>query len=155
MFRNIILYIQIPENMGAYNCMAYALGETQWMHPGEKSGQKEQYDGTIKSFFDLTVADIQALGYQAAEVEYSYVPKDGETMIAIRVGPDDFHLMRRMADGSWTHKPGGTCILKLNGNPWDNKRWEVEGTVNGIEWQSFPDVYYDSEIKYIKYWQGE
>lgn len=74
-------------------------------------------------------------------------------MLALRVGTTDFHFMLRMSNGSWTHKPGSTCILKGNGNPWNYDKWVCEDTSNGRQWYSDNHTFYDREIKYIVFWK--
>jgi len=88
--------------------------------------------------------------------EKSYVTGKNDSL---RIGPSgkngkDYHLMKRMSNGTWTHKPGNTCVLKLKGNPWDYTPWKTEGTGNGSRiWEKYPNTYYDGDIKYIKYWK--
>ena len=69
-------------------------------------------------------------------------------MIALRLGSGDYHFMKRMSDGSWTHKPGQTGIIKLKGNPWDYNTWYGE-YYDGIWHRS--NINYTGTIKYIIY----
>ena len=73
-------------------------------------------------------------------------------MIALRTGLNDYHFMLRMSDGSWTHKPGRTTILKLKGNPWDYPVWNSEYYDDG-GWATNKTLYYNSKIYYIVYWR--
>jgi hypothetical protein len=57
-----------------------------------------------------------------------------------------------MSDGSWTHKPGQTAILKLKGNPWDYSKWYGEYHYNKA-WEIDKMLYYDRKIYYIVYWK--
>ena len=136
-----------------FNCMGWAFGEGAKLLPGTLSNRSREYSlrSPIEKFLELTIADLNSKGYNAREVDQTHVPQLDTTMIALRQGPRDFHLMKRMEDGSWTHKPGGTSILTLNGNPWDYPdKWEVEYTSDGTNW-GIADIYYDSEIKYVVY----
>ena len=138
-------------SMKRYNCYAYVLGVTsQMVEPGGIAHKSLRYDiGTIVT---NVMADLKKLGYQCKAVSSSYKPKTKETMIAIRTRSDDYHFMKRMSDGSWTHKPGDTAILKLKGKPWDYKEKWYNEAYDGTTWTLY-DNCYDSKIKYLKFWK--
>jgi RHS repeat-associated protein len=143
-------YTTWTKAMMNYNCYAYAIGRTDLrMNPGYFSDSKFKLN--IDTLKDYVCADLKKLGYNSKPVEKTYKPTSKETMIALRIGPSDYHFMKRMSDGSWTHKPGQTAIIKLIGNPWDYTKWYGEYYYDG-KW-GVNNTYYDSKIYYIVYWK--
>ena len=144
------LYKDLP-NKANYNCYAYSLGITnRRINPGHFSGKSLSLN--IDILKDNVLADLKELGYKKKIVGQKYKPSRRETMIALRTGPNDYHFMLRMSDGSWTHKPGRTAILKLKGNPWDYPVWNSEYYDDG-GWATNKTLYYNSKIYYIVYWR--
>ena len=145
-------YIAWPEDMLNYNCYAYSIGVTsKRINPGYYSDRKFKLNlNTIKN---NTIADLKKLGYKSKTVAYNYRPKARETMIALRIGPTDYHFMKRQTNtGYWFHKPGKTSIIRLIGNPWDYDVWYSEYyTKDG--WGINKNIYYNSKIIYIVYWK--
>ena len=140
-----------PPNKANYNCYAYSLGITnRRINPGHFSGKSLSLN--IDILKDNVLADLKELGYKKKIVGQKYKPSRRETMIALRTGPNDYHFMLRMSDGSWTHKPGRTAILKLKGNPWDYPVWNSEYYDDG-GWATNKTLYYNSKIYYIVYWR--
>ena len=140
-----------PPNKANYNCYAYSLGITnRRINPGHFSGKSLSLN--IDILKDNVLADLKELGYKKKIVGQKYKPSRRETMIALRTGPNDYHFMLRMSDGSWTHKPGRTAILKLKGNPWDYPVWNSEYYDDG-GWATNKTLYYYSKIYYIVYWR--
>lgn len=146
---NIYYRAYDESTMKKYNCYSYAIGITYArLNPGYLSGRKYKYD--LKYLTQSVLSDLTVLGYKAKEVKKSYKPSARETMIALRIGSGDYHFMKRMSDGSWTHKPGQTGIIKLKGNPWDYNTWYGE-YYDGIWHRS--NINYTGTIKYIIYWR--
>lgn len=112
---------------------------------------------TVYDIQDNTMQDLQALGYVVKVVDQYYTPIGSERMIAMRTttsGGLDFHFMAQRADGTWTHKPGNSPVLTLNGNPWDTP-WVNESAImyadlSGFDWRA-SDIEYDSDILYLVY----
>ena len=138
--------------MSGYNCYAYAIRrpELGLLRPGEVA--KLAYKYHLATLASHVRADLKKLAYQSKFVPYSYKPASNETMIALRIGSGDFHFMRRMSDGSWTHKPGQTTIIRLIGNPWDYNPWVTEYYLNH-RWRIASNQKYDSAIVYIVFWR--
>jgi len=110
-------------NFSDYNCYIYSVGRNDvFKNPGYFSGGAFNIDMSIYEMAMLVKDDLQALGMGGVYV--SNVRPDifypNETMIAIRKSTKtgwfvtkDYHLMKFHPDGGfWTHKPGGTAILK-------------------------------------------
>lgn len=142
-------YTEYNSSMKKYNCYSYAIGITSVkLNPGRLSNRGYVHD--VSYLAESVIEDLKILGYNAEEVKQSYKPKSNETMIALRIGPRDYHFMKRMKDGSWTHKPGETGIIKLKGNPWDYTKWYGE-YYDGTWHKS--NIFYEGTIKYIIYWR--
>ena len=137
--------------MEKYNCYAYAISKPQGVNPGYYSGKKLKHlkvDTVLKN----VQSDLEKLGFKHILVNKNYTPKKNEHMIALRCGSSDYHFMKRMMDGSWTHKPGNTAILKLKGNPWDYSVWRSEAYHPSFGWITSKTTY-DSKIYYIVFWR--
>lgn len=144
-----------------YNCYAYAVGKTSWINPGETIGVDYSNNAstletmTATRLASLVTYDLQKWGY--SNITYSTtLPtyENGYRVIAVRKCKEDYHFMRMITTGVWHHKPSCTWLLKykyssVNSIKWNNECAIIDNQGNRIEYS--PNIYYDSEVYYIKY----
>lgn len=144
-----------------YNCYAYSIhrmeqppfyGTSGHYQPGDMSGSGSF--GTSKTIFDFATVvknDLLAMGYFNVSLSktFSSITSDQE-LICVRMGIDDYHFMRYdFLTNAWYHKPGNSAVLKYNYVPSNDRIWNNEGSIYGVEVSPFYS--YDSDIYFIKY----
>lgn len=154
----------LDEYLG-YNCYGFALGQTRPYdgfynphYPGCFSlatAGDFSLDMTVGEMADLTVSDIESLGYSCIKHDISYSSvislADTHNIICLRkcstVGKEDYHYMR-LFESDWRHKPGNTHVLTFNYLPyahnWYNETSFMGDTADG-------DRYYTGTIHYFAY----
>ena len=137
-----------------YNCYSYALGITSYfIDPGfslELDGFIQDY--TIEELARFIREDLYFYGYTNVEIMYYYTryPNANETMICIRKGSMDYHVMKfNLSDYLWYHKPGNTAPLKYKYTVSDGNIWTNEYSKYGVEYSGM--LTYNSDIIYIRY----
>lgn len=145
------LYAWAPDIMINYNCYGFAVNYyTSRINPGYFSGKR--YALNLQTIVDNAIADLKKRGYKnVKEIAKSEIESSGGTVIAVRIGEEDYHWMRYAKRlGGWYHKPGNTAILKLNAAPYDYSIWYSEYYFGywGIDKYT-----YTSAIRYITYYK--
>lgn len=117
-----------------YNCGGFALGIPDWYLPYADDGEYESAEldecyyqycddfhpgygkryakactarGRIMVDFMVNTLDC------VREIQRSSEIRDDEYLVLFRASGNDFHFIRRMEDGSWAHKMGGSKIKTL------------------------------------------
>ncbi|WP_342564265.1 hypothetical protein NST84_03460 [Paenibacillus sp. FSL R7-0345] len=135
-----------------YNCYGYAIGQQVFKDPGYHSGKSFSVSMSVSELADLTVSDLDALGYWG----YKTTAKPGslayyERVVAVRKGSNDYHFMKGDTSGSdWTHKPAGNQPMRWNYASPGYKNWSNESSFQNVNYA--PTVYYNSTIYYVIYW---
>lgn len=152
-----------------YNCYAYAINRIEQpqfyssgnyiqYQPGDMSGNGS-FDTTnsILQLANVVKADLIKMGY--ANISLSTTIPDitnNQELICIRMSKYDYHFMKYdLSTNSWYHKPGSTAVLKYNSTPNNSEKWYGEYSAYGkegkIKINIFTQLYYDSDIYFIKY----
>lgn len=113
---------------GIYNCMSYALGVfNDWLNLDEFLYSEDFDEERLEDIAYCCAAELEN-NYNCRPLN-SHLDhlEEGERMIAMRIGYDDFHFARLNSDGVWTHKTGcGTIKVmpeeELLGNCWCSSR---------------------------------
>jgi hypothetical protein len=140
----------VERHDGEYNCMGFAIGTYEW--EGLSSFEYTWEDGDV-SYEELKARRDEVCYRCALEMTLMYLRgnypcmriledkdeiKPDETLIAMKVGEDDFHFMRRFPDGKWYEKCGGTVLR------------ECTDVVEDAEWEAiYGTHYYDSDTIYL------
>ena len=134
-----------------FNCLAYALGETEWRNI-------TGYDGTNSDVYavaELLFSDLHSAGYSVRMLQFNNSPiYDDEVRIAMRIGESDFHFMVQHNDGTWSHKPGATHSRLATGmNPsemsWDQPKVSIVLLLLNIYYETYTENYYNSPTVYF------
>ena len=150
-----------------WNCYGWAIGWASGgkyrVNPGYFSEKAYKLD--LQTLKRNAMADLNVLGYCSKEISAtsikSYNQKVATTVIALRIGPNDYHWMLRLDKSCvWTHKPGQTAVIALPKGkyPHDYSIWycyyhvTVTTTASRVTWYFDPNIYYDSAVIYIAYW---
>lgn len=159
-------YGEWQSNYLDYNCYSYAINYIEGnqdidrgRYPGQMSNGSFSMSLSISEMAGLVKNDLIAIGYDDVYVtnERPTVLCEGEKLICIRKGTDDYHFMKYHSDGDfWTHKPGGTAILKYNHQPSNDVIWRGEAILDSAGTAVIDQsITYTSEIYYIIYdWAG-
>ena len=162
---NNTLYGEWQDDYGNYNCYSYAINyiegdfnKDRGRKPGQMSNGEYSINLPIAQMAELVRNDLISIGYSDVYVTNTRPAFlcEGEKLICIRKGETDFHFMKYHSDGDfWTHKPGGSAILKYNHQPSNDVIWLNEF----IDQYGYANVNeactYTSEIYYIIYdWEG-
>ena len=152
-----------------YNCYAYAINRIEQpqfyssgnyiqYQPGDMSGNGS-FDTTnsILQLANVVKADLIKMGY--ANISLSTTIPDitnNQELICIRMSKYDYHFMKYdLSTNSWYHKPGSSAVLKYNSTPNNSEKWYGEYSAYGkegkIKINIFTQLYYDSDIYFIKY----
>ena len=131
-----------------YNCGAFALGYDYWYLPYNDDGDdelwqlEEDYDkGYIGSHSEFVnsrariMIDYMVRYENCREICCETELEDDEYLILFKASYDDFHYARRMDNGDWYHKMGGSDIKKITEEEAYSDEW----------WENLPCCY-DSEI---------
>lgn len=135
-----------------YNCYGYAIGQQVFKDPGYYSGKSFSVSMGISEIADLTVSDLDALGYWG----YKTTTKPSalayyERVVAVRKGSNDYHFMKGDTSGSdWTHKPAGNQPMHWNYTSPGYKVWTNEYSFQNVNYAGA--ITYNSTIYYIIYW---
>ena len=160
-------YYNYLYNAGAsssINCYGYAINYNGWADPGDFGGNNNSYwnyqnlDSTNAAYLvDAVLDDLYALGYtHAHEVNASYVPSSGETVIAFRMGYTyggyayDYHFMK-WSGSFWLHKPGNTAILRFKSTSLSSTWYPEAYFVNAGVWMHDNTFRYNGIVKYVAY----
>lgn len=126
---------------GEYNCGGLALGTFNWYRPYNRALLPEvlnlrdqyevayendeylDYDELCDQLADLFIGHMrEELGLREVEGPNAEL-RAGEWMVAFRASWDDFHYVRRLNNGVWIQKCGGSAISE-----WEEERvrgqWE-------------------------------
>lgn len=134
-----------------YNCYGYSINRKKFVNPGYYSGKAFSMSYSISKMADITISDLEKLGYTA----YKKAGKptklnDGERIICIRKGPIDYHFMKGGSSVTkWEHKPGGTNPLKWKYSNPGKKVWTNEYSIRNVCYSG--NTKYNSTIFYIVY----
>ena len=110
---------------GIYNCMSYALGVfNDWLDLDEFTWSDDGDE--LEIIASNCAAELEDYGCRPLNSHLDHL-EEGERMIAMRIGHDDFHFARLNSDGIWTHKTGGGTIKvmseeELLGDCWCSSR---------------------------------
>ena len=135
-----------------YNCMGFAIGTYEWEGLSSFEYTYEDEDEDV-SYVELKARRDEVCYRCALEMTLMYLRgnyprmrilenkdeiKSDETLIAMKVGEDDFHFMRRFPDGKWYEKCGGAMLR------------ECTDVVEVAEWESaYGTYYYNSDTIYL------
>lgn len=132
-----------------YNCYAFGLRRSTWLHPGDLSGGGFSMNLTSAQMANLIIRDLAEIGFTAFKTTTKPTSFGGANIVlSVRKGSTDFHVMR--ADGYtslWRHKPGGTQPLTWNYSSPGYKTWTNEHIIYGTAYPS--TTTYTSTIYYI------
>jgi hypothetical protein len=133
-----------------YNCMGFAIGTYEWEG---LSSFEYTYEDEVESYEEIKAQRDEVCYRCALEMTLMYLHgnyprmrilndkdeiKPDETLIAMKIGEDDFHFMRRFPDGKWYEKCGGSVLR------------ECTDVVEDEEWESiYGSHYYDSDTIYL------
>lgn len=127
-----------------YNCGGYALGLFNWFLPWATEDEGKYCQGNLLDWlFDLQTFDhekvekqlVHTVAYMIGffkgrlrEINSIEELKSDEYAIAYKMGNDDFHFAKRMSNGVWYHKMGGTPIRRIPkeivfAEEWDGGRY--------------------------------
>lgn len=152
-----------------YNCYAYAINRIE-QPQFYSSGSFIQYQPgnmsnsgsftTSKTIYELATVvknDLLKMGYTNISLSTT-IPDitNNQELICIRMSKYDYHFMKYdLSTSSWYHKPGQSAVLKYNSTPNNSEKWYGEYSANGkegkIKINIFTQLYYDSDIYFIKY----
>jgi hypothetical protein len=132
-----------------YNCYAFGLHKTYWLHPGDLSGGGFSQGLSISQMANLVIRDLEEIGFTAFKTTTKPSSFGGANIIlSIRKGSSDFHVMRADRYTSlWRHKPSWTQPLTWNYSSPGYKTWTNEHIIYGIAYPS--STTYTSTIYYI------
>lgn len=115
---------------------------------------------TSKTIYELATVvknDLLKRGYTNISLSTT-IPDitNNQELICIRMSKYDYHFMKYdLSTNSWYHKPGSTAVLKYNSTPNNSEKWYGEYSAYGkegkIKINIFTQLYYDSNIYFIKY----
>lgn len=115
-----------------YNCGGYALGTYTWYLPHNRFENREvndfiggnEYNDLLDQYYDGEI-DVEDGAYAdlcnmraeyfvdtmvkrgvCRRIESESELRSGERLVAFRASVDDFHYIRKMSNGEWTHKMG-------------------------------------------------
>lgn len=108
------------------NCYSYAVnaqvnptsGSLEFMQPGQTSGVNIKPSDVLDTDYLISLIsdDANTLGFLFESVEACDVCPNGTYKVALVVDNElpgyDYHWYRQNADGSWSHKPGSTSVVK-------------------------------------------
>ncbi|CAM4393542.1 hypothetical protein [Paenibacillus typhae] len=135
-----------------YNCYGYAIGNQVFKDPGYHSGKSFSISMGVSEIADLTVSDLDALGYWG----YKTTTKPAslayyQRVVAVRKGSNDYHFMKGDTSGSdWTHKPAGNSPMRWNFTSPGYKVWTNESSYQNVNYAATTS--YTSAIYYVIYW---
>ena len=142
-------------NSTTQNCLAYALGEDEWMYVGGSPGAVGNYD--VDHVAGMLMDDMTESGRSIRPIDSydSPIEKD-EYRIALRTSYDDYHFMVQHSDGTWSHKPGFLKSRRIEGNNPSEVSWDLP-QINEVAYYLWGVIiengcisnYYDSEIRYF------
>lgn len=139
-----------------YNCYAYALNMRDRIGIGDYSNQVWKSWMSVSHTADIVIDDLRNMGFTSYKTyragDKIYARAD---VIALRVGPDDYHFMKDVyRERDWEHKPGSSQPLSWNYSSPESRVWTNEAVIDG---RYYPEnTRYDSHVVYIYYWpQGE
>ncbi len=138
-----------PSTTNKYNCYGFAICAINYYeNPGYFSGR--EFKLNIQTIILNTISDLKARGFRTAEaILKSEISSATGTVIALRIGSDDYHWMKYVKSANyWLHKPGRTAVLKSNKAPYDYNVWYSEYYYYG--WGMGTSTY-TSSIIYIMY----
>lgn len=133
------------------NCGGYALGTLDWYCP-DSYYDREDFDfwDDSQCFYDncnsseyyhfcdklaeIYVDDMLNDPHSNVirEVDNPYIDLESdERIVAFRASAEDFHYIRQMSDGSWSHKQGGLAIEEFPEEALDSFVWEGDCELYG------------------------
>lgn len=130
------------QNKNDFNCGGFALGTGDWYIPehfyekeslsfwsqyedgwGGNELSADAYEELCDKLADIYVEDMIEDGVIEREVSRNTTLNEDERLIAFRASYDDFHFVREMSDGTWSHKMGGTMIQEFDEESLDDEYW--------------------------------
>lgn len=148
-----------------YNCYAYAINRSEY--PSQYSSIRQYQVGDfsnpwlfspgVTTVYDLAGVvedDLESLGMTDITIENALPPDIGpnQRLIALRVGPYDYHFMKYdQVTDAWYHKPGLAAVMKYiremtNSWIWTGEYYDYNGQLYNES-----TSYYDSPILFITY----
>ena len=152
---DIPLYYSTDSDPSGFNCVAFSLGVKFWLNVGDISG-KEFTSMDISTVSSVFISDVKALGWDIHEVDFSYRLHEGEYLVALRTGIEDYHFML-CNNGIWMQKNGTLPPAEVGiGNPalWDwNKPANVLRHTDSGRYEAlvfgYYENYYDSKTVFF------
>lgn len=103
-----------------FNCGGFALGTFSWYCPHSPDDDC-QYNYAFKTKEQAIVKTFKVVEYMLNDIPNLriigslYDLRPNEYAIAFRISTDDdFHFVKRLANGRWTHKRGGNPIRYMS-----------------------------------------
>ena len=107
-----------------YNCMGFAIGTYEWEeldsfeYTYENWEEEESYaeveerrnEVCYRCALELTLMHLRGNYPQMRIVDKDEAIEANEILIALRLAEEDFHFMRRFADGRWYEKCGASIL---------------------------------------------
>ena len=134
---------------GHYNCGGFALGTFNWYLPYARCTEYHEKMWEIREDMDYGALDYDEGCDAIAEIYVDFMCSEGlcrriddsselcegEYLVAFKASYDDFHYARRLANGRWFHKMGGSEIEEISEEDafdydwWNNLSCEYGGSV--------------------------
>ena len=143
------------KDIGWFNCMGFALGDYDWLDldafvtPADdweyihRNNEDENYSNIFKGNFrenqDFMEYMEDIAEDCADEVDRCYVNcrrvssiddlLPCEYLVGFKIGPTDFHFIRRFSNGLWVEKPGGMNLRTMSeevalSSSWPHNGWD-------------------------------
>lgn len=97
-----------------YNCFGYAMNYFDWLDLDSFWYNDEEDYEELSDIFEECCQELE----RRFELRRVWDPETrvgaNEYLIAFRIGFDDFHFVRRLSDGTWSHKPGHNHIRHMS-----------------------------------------
>lgn len=122
-----------------FNCGGYALETYNWICP---YSTEQDSDRLFDDWYSEMSNDERA--EETADWMVRNIPylrrvngvedlQDDEYLIAYKCGTHDFHFCKRLPNGQWWHKPGGSRTRRISEKTVMSKHWVNGGTIYSSE----------------------
>ena len=131
-----------------FNCGGYALETYNWICPYQDESDSDR----LFEDWDSELSNDDRVEQTATWME-KHVPnlrrvngvedlQDDEYLIAYKCGTHDFHFCKRLPNGIWMHKPGGSRTRRIS-----EKRVMADHWISGAAVYSSKTVFFAKKLK--------
>lgn len=111
-----------------YNCGGFALGTKDWFFPYNEDDYGKRfsdYDSFYEKNFKKFTKFITVIFENVRKIKKIEDAKEGERIIAFRVGKTDFHFVKvNKTNNNFRHKPGCSPVVTMTEKQFfDNDGW--------------------------------